>query len=128
MAKKWSLSGTYTEAGKRTNYKAFDYSEYLKSKNVYGNIILENDLEVSQSNYLNPIFIISNQIKNLITKNLEKTLGENSKIVKGILLGDISGIPEDISEEFRTSSIYHILAVSGTHVRTSLNWAYDIFF
>lgn len=85
-------------------------------------------MEVSQSNYLNPIFIISNQIKNLITKNLEKTLGENSKIVKGILLGDISGIPEDISEEFRTSSIYHILAVSGTHVRTSLNWDYNIFF
>lgn len=38
------------------------------------------------------------------------------ELQNGILLGDISEIHEDITQNFRTSSIYHILAVSGTHV------------
>ncbi|MCI8392815.1 MAG: hypothetical protein HFJ24_02770 [Clostridia bacterium] len=35
--------------------------------------------------------------------------------------GDTSKIEEETLEEFRTSSMYHILAVSGTHVRNSTN-------
>ncbi|MCI9365756.1 MAG: hypothetical protein HFJ54_04015 [Clostridia bacterium] len=37
--------------------------------------------------------------------------------------GDISDIEDEIVENFKTSNIYHILAVSGTHVR---NYYYRI--
>lgn len=41
---------------------------------------------------------------------------EEASIVRGMVLGDRSQIPEEMSEAFRRSGITHILAISGQHV------------
>ena len=84
--KKVKLTGDYRKATDSTNYKAFSYKNYLKTKNIYGTLTADKNIEVSKENYLNPLFIISNNLKNKIETNLDNILGKNSEIVKGILL------------------------------------------
>lgn len=71
------------------NYKAFDYSKYLKTKYIYGIIDVEKEIEVVGKNELNQIFILSNKVKNNIEKNLEEILGGNSEIVKRNITSEI---------------------------------------
>ena len=56
--KKVKLTGDYKESADSTNYKAFSYKNYLKTKNIYGTLIVDKNIEVSKDNYLNPLFII----------------------------------------------------------------------
>lgn len=56
-------------------------------------------------------------MKQQITKSIDEVLGEeNSAMVKAILLGEKSGIPEETLSDYRTSGISHILAISGLHI------------
>lgn len=80
--KRINFIGTYSSSSRATNYKGFDYLEYLKTKYIYGEITLDRNLKVSENNYLNPILIFSNNIKDQIEQNLDKILNENSEIVK----------------------------------------------
>ena len=82
MVKKWVLFGEYSEAKEGTNYKAFDYKKYLKTKKIYGIVISEDKIEISNKEYLNPILIFSNKIKNEIENRLENILGEEAELVK----------------------------------------------
>jgi len=49
---------------------------------MYGNVTLDSNLQVSESTYLNRIYMISNDLKTKIKENLDKILGENSGVVK----------------------------------------------
>jgi competence protein ComEC len=42
--------------------------------------------------------------------------GERQALLEGIVLGDDSGLSEDLRGRFRTSGLYHLLAVSGQNV------------
>lgn len=80
--KKISFQGKYEPATKAKNYKAFDYANYLKTKNIYGNVIMEGKYETSQKRYLNPILLVSHDCKEKIQNHLDKMLGEEAKIAK----------------------------------------------
>lgn len=81
------VNGMYEEQSSRTNYKAFDYREYLKEKNVYGIVKnIEDTKLVLKKNNLNPILMFFNKIKLKIKNNLEYILGERANLTKGILL------------------------------------------
>lgn len=119
MEEKLSFLGEYTKPSERTNYKAFDYKSYLKTKNVYGSVTSSGKIVASEKLYLNPILVFSNKLKNMIENNLDRLLGgEEAEFAKRYSYSEIlHGLSEEIIEDFRISSIYHILAVSGTHVR-----------
>ena len=55
--KKVKLTGDYKKAADSTNYKTFSYKNYLKTKNIYGTLTADKNIEVSKENYLNPLFI-----------------------------------------------------------------------
>lgn len=74
--------GEYSSASKATNYKAFDYANYLKTKYIYGNVNLIGDIKVSKDLYLNPILLFTNNIRDKIEENLKEILGQYSYIVK----------------------------------------------
>ena len=42
--------------------------------------------------------------------------GERKALLEGVVLGDESGLPEDLRARFRASGLYHLLAVSGQNV------------
>ena len=110
------IKGEYIIPSESRNYKGFNYREYLKSKKIYGSIKSSGEIKVIQSNYINQIFIKSNKTRNIIIKNAESLLsGETGALLTGILLGDKQEISDKIIENFKTSNLSHMLAVSGAH-------------
>ena len=105
------LKGTYTKPNTRTNYKGFDYEEYLKTKGIYGTINCKEIVVINRNKSLfNQIFL---RIKNTIQNNFDK---ETSNVILGMVLGYTDEIDENIKENFNKSNISHILAVSGMHI------------
>lgn len=105
------LKGTYIKPNTRTNYKGFDYKEYLKTKGIYGTINCKEIVVVNKNKSLfNQIFL---RIKNTIQNNFDK---ETSNVILGMVLGYTDEIDENIKENFNKSNISHILAVSGMHI------------
>ncbi len=113
---KVNFNGEFIEPTSKRNYGGFDYKEYLKTLKIYGSLkvdiikIIEKDIE-------NPIFSFANRISLKIKQKIDALMRkEIASLVKGIVLGDNSEIEETVEENFRTSNISHVLAVSGMHV------------
>lgn len=114
---KIKLEGTYIKPSKSRNYKGFDYSNYLKTENIYGTIEQNGKIELIKEKNINYLFINLYKVKNKIIKNINNKFPEETRgVFLGILLGDKSSIEEDVRQNFADSSLSHILAVSGTHV------------
>lgn len=50
--------------------------------------------------------------------------GENGGLLCGILLGDKSGVTDDVNHDFRSTGLSHLMAVSGLHMSV---WAMAVF-
>ena len=114
------FEGEFEEAQDSTNYKGFSYKEYLKTINVYGTFkVSKNKLKVIGENSLNSIYMLSNKVKNSFETQLDKLYGNNNEekaLLKGILIGEVKEITEEQTENFKITSLSHILAVSGMHI------------
>lgn len=109
--------GEYIIPSEARNYKGFDYREYLKSKKIYGTIKNSNkNIKIIKENNINIVMKLSNNIRNYIINTSNKLLPEKtSSLLVGILIGDKSGISEEVIEDFKISNLSHMLAVSGAH-------------
>ena len=109
------LEGKYSVPNTARNYKGFDYSNYLKSKKIYGTII-GSKIEIKKHEAINFIFLYSNIIRNTIEERIDRLLMQDSgNLLKGILIGNKEEIDEETIENFRNSNLSHILSVSGMH-------------
>lgn len=114
---KIKLEGTYIKPSKSRNYRGFDYSNYLKTENIYGTIEQNGKIELIKEKNINYLFINLYKVKNKIIKNINNKFPEETRgVFLGILLGDKSSIEENVRQNFADSSLSHILAVSGTHI------------
>lgn len=114
---KIKLEGTYIKPSKSRNYKGFDYSNYLKTENIYGTIEQNGKIELIKEKNTNYLFINLYKVKNKIIKNINNKFPKETRgVFLGILLGDKNSIEEDVRQNFADSSLSHILAVSGTHI------------
>lgn len=114
---KISFNGTYIEPTTSRNYKGFNYKEYLKTIKIYGSFTPNSEIKVIKKDNVNIISKSIYNIKEKIISNVNKSLEEKTKnLCLGILLGDTQNINDDLKEDFKTSNLYHILAVSGTHI------------
>lgn len=103
------------------NYKGYDYQQYLKTKKIYGIIDASNVTKVEED-CLN---IVSNFV-NFVQKDMKETftgiLDEDEEgLCIGILIGDRSGISDEIEDDFKESNLTHMLAVSGSHITYIIN-------
>lgn len=109
------IKGEYSAPEVARNYKGFDYSQYLKTLNIYGTIKVEES-KIINKNQLSPILISINNIKEKMIDNANKNMPKRTaNLLLGILIGERDNIQEDIIESFRTANLSHILAVSGAH-------------
>ncbi len=108
------INGTYNAPTKQRNYQGFDYSVYLKSKGIYGTIQAErNQIKVLKKDTIQGIQKWANELKTFIETKIRKELSEeNANLLLGILLGDVDNLSEITKENFRKSSLTHILSVS----------------
>lgn len=112
-----TFSGILESPKKRSNYKGFDYAEYLKTKKIYGTIKAEK-VEVIAKNKGNFMIKYTNKLSTKMKERIEDfSLSKEEKaMLKGILLGDTLDISEEVLNQFSASSILHILSVSGMHI------------
>lgn len=95
----------------------FDYSKYLKRKNIYFQAYLPNGYFKSKRNNLN----ISEKIKQIrwnVLQNIDK-MGVSAKsreFLKGIILADRTEMDSETVSDFTKTGLVHILAISGSHI------------
>ena len=110
------ITGEFQEPQGMRNEGGFNYKEYLKSLNIYGSVKAKNIKVIEQKKgniFMNFTYKISDEIK----ENIEEFMGEKySGLLLGLLLGDSSKIDENMEENFKITSLTHILAVSGAQV------------
>ena len=110
------IKGEFQEPQTARNYKGFSYKQYLKTLKIHGTVKV-SDIRVLDQNCANKLMQISNSIFLQIKNNIEKTYSQNiSGIILGVMLGYTEQIDENIREDFSTSNISHVLAVSGMHI------------
>jgi len=97
------------------NYGGFNYRDYLKTKEIYGSIIANNqNISIISQNKGNIIYTIANSIRDNIIQKIKEILPkESSSLLIGILLGDKSDISEEVINNFKVSSLSYMLAVAG---------------
>lgn len=109
--------GKYEEPTDRRNYKGFSYKDYLKTKEIYGIVKADGEIQVIKSKNVNLLLLVINNISEKIKQNLEKILPEETLgLAEGILLGDSAELEEELKERFRDCNLSHMLAVSGMHL------------
>ncbi len=113
---KIELQGQYKKPNKRTNYGGYDEQSYLKTLKVVGRV-KATKIKVLGKNQLNPILQLANTQKLEIEQKIETNFEEEkADLLKGILIGETTGMQEEVKENFRTANISHILAISGMHI------------
>ena len=96
-----------------TNYKGFNYRQYLKTQKIQGIVIADN-VKILKAKYKNNlIYQIQKKIKAIIK---EKLPDETGNLLLAILVGDKKDLSEQIQINFKNSNLSHMLAVSGAHV------------
>ncbi|MGN1383749.1 MAG: DNA internalization-related competence protein ComEC/Rec2 [Clostridia bacterium] len=96
-----------------TNYKGFNYRQYLKTQKIQGIVIADN-VKILKAKYKNNlIYQIQKKIKTIIKEKLPSETGD---LLLAILLGDKKDLSEQIQINFKNSNLSHMLAVSGAHV------------
>lgn len=111
------IEGKFKEPNTQRNYGGFNYKMYLRSKNIYGSINVEEykkikckkGLKWTIKRYINRVRC---NIINLFDNKLSK---KSASLLRGLIVGDKSDIEDEVLENFRKASLSHILAISGAH-------------
>lgn len=113
---KVQIKGEFQEPQTARNYKGFNYKQYLKTQKIYGTVKVSS-VKVLEKKCANKLMQLSNSIFLKIKDNIEKTYSQNiSQIILGVMLGFTEQIDENVKQDFSTSNISHVLAVSGMHI------------
>lgn len=112
------ISGLFEHATTRRNYKGFDYSQYLKTKNIYGICKTDvNSLKVLKENSCFVTNMWINKLRNALKNNLQTLLpSDTASIAIALFLGDSRLIEDTQKQTFSNASLSHVLAISGMHV------------
>ena len=110
------INGNYKAPDSNRNYGGFNYQEYLKTLEIYGTITAKSIQKIKDSQQ-SDIGFFMNKIKENIKQNTKEILDKDTySIYLGLVLGDTSNIEDEVLDNFRNSSMSHILAVSGMHI------------
>jgi len=116
-----AFSGSLEEGKK---YSDFDYGRYLRKDGIYG-IVRPDGVEILRSGDESAgVAQILNKLKNLLfflCRKIELSLVQNFSgnvlgLIEGLLIGNTDHFSEETKETFRSTGIYHIVAVSGSHI------------
>lgn len=103
--------GEYKETNYYKNEGNFNYKNYLKKYNIYGNLAVDKIEAVKTNN--NIIHNLNKRIKEKIRKKYSK---QASSLIETIILGDKTNLSDTVKEEFSNSGLSHLLAISGMHI------------
>ncbi|MEM0518307.1 ComEC/Rec2 family competence protein [Aequorivita flava] len=110
--------GAISKIPEPLNPHQFDYSEYMKSLSVYGQIKISEKEIVHTTTGRKTLFGIAQNFRSTIVSKLQKTeLQSNERaIIQALVLGEKKDIDTDLYNAYAAAGAVHILAVSGLHV------------
>ena len=112
-----SVTGEWEKVETQRNTGGFDYEQYLKIQGISGIVVTEeSNIKKQQKKTAFSIDFMIHQIKDTIRTSIKTVLPqEEAGLLIGILLGDTTELTPQTKEDFRNSSLSHMLAVSGSH-------------
>ncbi len=110
-----TFNAIYNKPNAQRNYGGYDYSLYLKTQTIYGTFE-GSQLQLKSKNkgsfVQKGIISFKEYIKGILKANLDENEAE---LCIGLVIGDRTNLSENIQEDFKTSNLTHMLAVSGSH-------------
>ena len=115
---KIEFTSIYELPSTKRNEGGFDYMQYLKTKKISGIVDVSlNEIKVIEENKAPLIKTIMHNLKNSLIAKITQILPKDTAgICIGLLLGDKTLISEEIQNNFKQSSLSHMLAISGAHI------------
>lgn len=106
------------EIPKPLNPHQFDYSEYMKSLGVYGQIRVSEKQIIHTYNGTTTLTGFAQNKREFIIEKLKKTKLKTDEraIIQALILGEKTEINKDLYNDYAAAGAVHILAVSGLHV------------
>ncbi|MFV8369067.1 ComEC/Rec2 family competence protein [Flavobacterium sp. LB2R40] len=112
------IKGMLTRNKPPNNPNQFDYSKYLKNKQIYAQLYANVDqIKISTESEKN-IWYYSSQLRTRIIKNLEKNNFKKSElnVAIALIMGQQQDIAPEIIRDYQYAGAVHILSVSGLHI------------
>ena len=113
------LEGLISKPVSLRNPGLFDYAKYLANRNIYSVLKVKdgNRIEVLTGNPANPIKRLAYRIRFAIRSTLDKYLDNpDDSFMKAMLIGDRSGLGNELNDKFIKTGTIHIISISGLHV------------
>lgn len=107
------IEGIIKNAEENSNYNGYNYLRNLRQKKIYGICIAEKTQKIqSRTSILKYIFKIKKDCEDILSETFPENVND---FLKGILLGENS-LSNEFKNNFKDSSLSHVLAISGMHV------------
>lgn len=114
---KIEIIGAFQVPNEARNFRGFNYKRYLKGQKIHGTIETNTSIKIIEKDKCNFIHKTIYFVQNSIKRNIEKTLSkETAELCIGILIGNRENLEKEVEENFKTSNLTHMLAVSGAHI------------
>ncbi len=112
----YKLVGTIKKVPEPRNLYDFNYSAYLRLKNIHYQLTSYNEpFKIAEEKSLQSVIVNS---RNYLISQFSK-LGYSEKtqgFIQALLFGIKTGLNDEIQQQFKDFGILHVLAVSGMHV------------
>ena len=94
----------------------FDYAAYLESRQISAILWARQSELVSVGGGCRPITAL-HRLRSALARGLQAAIpAPQSGLAQALLLGIRNELPQSVKEDFRTSGMSHLLAISGLHV------------
>ncbi|MBK5214664.1 MAG: ComEC/Rec2 family competence protein [Flavobacteriaceae bacterium] len=112
------VSASISEIPKPLNPHQFDYSKYMESQEVYGQLRISEKEILKTGKGSKTILGIAQNFRTGIVEKLQKTKLKTDEraIIQALVLGEKKDIDKNLYNEYAAAGAVHILAVSGLHV------------
>lgn len=120
-----TIQGTIELASTARNPGQFDYQQYLRSQGISHQFIIQSTTDISCAGQ-SPLHIIHFLRERLISFIGEHMNPEVGRWLRALVLGDTSGLDQEVIQLFQRWGLSHILAISGLHVGLIVGLLYAV--
>lgn len=124
-----SFPGRIRKPRNFNNPGAFDYKRYLAFKGIRAVSYVRGE-NIRLIKKAKPDFLSAwiRNVRNRISNFIENRLEDNTEaVMKALIVGDRSGIPQFLKDRFHRAGAGHLLAISGLHIGIIATIAFFIF-
>ena len=114
------ITGNYIDTDTFNMIHTFDYNLYLKSKNIF-NVVNVNNLSIKKNTF--SIYIIKYKINEYINNNFNE---QTASFLKLFVLGE-NELDDDLYKTTTKLGITHLFAISGMHIALMIGFLKNIF-